>query len=287
MTRFLGLLLGIVICLTGCLGSGVSNDLLQSSGAAPIDDELQAPGFQKRIIPWDSNSLKSEIRFEPQGENASEGATPGLQLAAQRLKARHEALEDIANRLKSLSAAEPLPGESDRITLVEFARRRERVDKAVTDAMESDWKESLFLDKSGNAMLSVELPLKPIAEAVLLEGGGFADDSPTATQLSASARARAKAVDEAKAELIKKLLPMKGSRKLTVAQWISLNAKHKNDLIAMLDNARVLRSEERSTGGGKKEWFFSIEFDPRPLWDRIQEDQISYAASIAGTPDIP
>lgn len=274
----LPLLMACLCILTACAGGG-KVDPLTSSGRALIGEQMEGPGAQSRIIPWDGLVLEERVSFVLNSREDQEvaGQTPGLSAAMARLRARQEALDRIADRLGALQAAEPPPGEQVNLLVREFAKVQPQVDAAVREALSDGWTEDLSISQTGDARITLTLPLKEVAEVVLEQGGGFSPDSEIGSRLSARRTAQRESARKAMDDLYSKALELDAGRGLKVEDWILRQPVNANRLRGYLNNARVLRSEEVAEGD-QKYWKMELEFDPSQMMEEVRDDVDSLKA---------
>ncbi len=269
-----------VLLLSACVSTGAkgkAEDTPLSTGTAPIESELTAPGAQRRIVPWDSVVLESEVRYglTPR-ENATvpSGYTPGLLAAESRLEARRRAIEDLANRLGRLPASEPPPGESVRPTVADLAARRPALAAAIRQLLTGGWtEEAQRPEGSDEVLIRLTLPIKELAGVVLDQGGGFSPTDTVAEELSARARAQNAAMEAARRQLLQKLLETRASGKLTVKEWAIFSPVQAQWLNQYVRSAKVLRSEARPIASGGEEWLVELEIDSQPLREQVAKDE--------------
>lgn len=267
----------------GCAGRNGSDRVVTSTGRAPIDEQLQSAGFQKRILPWDNMVLTSEMRFEVRA-SANGETTPAAQDARARLEARRLGLVDLGRRIGRLPASEPPPGETARPSVVEFAEKRPAVRAAIEKALEENWTEQVGRDKQGQGVVVLQLPLTSVAEAVLAAGGGFSQESDIAQALDARARAQTLAIERARNEMGQEVLTRMGGDKLTIAQWASMFPANRDALIEEIRNARIVRSEAQPREGAgsptAEDWVVELELDLARLRSAVRADERTYRSEI-------
>lgn len=262
--RQLLIVLVAAIWQAGC-ATTAEPEPLWAEARVPIRAQITSSGFQQRIVPWDALVLESNAPIE-QIENAD--LSPGVREAAARLKAREAALEDLTVRLGQLAAAEPLPGERDRLNVSEFAERHPAVESAIAESFDSGWTEEVRRDRQGRAVLAVKLPLEKIAEAVLLRGGGFSPESEIGRTLGARSLAQKKALEEARKALAEKFVALPLSGKTTVLDWLA-DPVVAEEAASAVKGARVLRSEEVQSSE-QPAWLIELELEPDAVLQRIR-----------------
>jgi len=265
----LAILIGLVF---GCATTG-GNDrrLVTASGEAPISDQLVSPGHQSRIVPWDTLTLEASESYEL---SRSASSSPGLQGAVKRLNARRKAIATLAERIANYPAAEAPPGETQDLAIAEFARRHPSVDTAVRVALENGWTEEVVSGGQGRLALTLKLSLKPIAEVVLLQGGGFSPETEIASELNQRSWAQRQAMKKAREQLTKELGALAPRPGWTIARWAAIAPDNAALLQESLQNARVVRSEEKPPAqpGEEPRWLIELEADAASLLQKARAD---------------
>lgn len=276
-------LLVAVLLSVGCASRNGADLLVTAEGRAPIDEQLQSAGFQKRILPWDNLVLTSEMRFEVAPPKPGETTAAAVDARA-RLEARRRAVVDLGRRIGRLPASEPPPGETARASVTEFAERRPTVRTAIETALKENWTEQVGRDKQGQGVVVLQLPLKSVAEAVLAAGGGFSQESDVAQALDARARAQTQAIERARNQMGQELLTRMGGDRLTIAQWASMFPANREALIEEIRAARIVRSEAQPREGEDaadgEDWVVELELDMTRLRELVRDDERTYRDEI-------
>jgi hypothetical protein len=263
----------VLLAPLGCQKVHLSSQLVEVVVQAPIKNQLEAPGFQQRILPWDNTNLSvsAPMRLYPtETEEVSLQFTPGLFATEQRFQVRAKALEDLSQRLAVLPAAEAPPGESMGPRMMEFSRDFPRVEQVIKKQFENGFLEQLRVGRGGNAVLVLDLPLRPIAQAVLDHGGGFTPEHEVSRELSAVSLAKKQALQEARNRLREELYARPVVKDTTYGDWAQLNAMNFNRVEDLIKSARIEQSEEVKSEEGQSEWMMKLALDPSSLNDEIK-----------------
>lgn len=249
----------------------------RTSGEAALRSEIRVPvraeaegehAGQRRSIPWREETLRVQVRYhvlEDEEEYRPVGETPGLRAARARLRARNDARRELAARLAQLPAADPPPGERETLNLEEFSRRRSGMDDFISLQIEEAPAEELRGNPIEGFLLTLDLPMEPLAAEVLRRGGGFRPDGELSFARLARARAQQEAVEQARRELLGELLLREPVRGLTIAQWIQRDGYNRQQFLAATGRIAVLRSELQDDPESGEAWTVELEFDPEPL----------------------
>lgn len=275
-TIFLGFMM--ILLLSGC-GVTMRGDWIRSKARVPFEVDAEAPGAQKRIIPWSNRELITSSRYQlPVGEETTGDLSIGLVGGTRRLDAREILYNDLARQMNALEASEPPPGERGNRTLGDFSRNRPALQKRLNEILLAVEEKSVFTDE-GRVLIEATLPLREIADAVLLHGGGFSPDGPVGTEFGPRQRAAIAAEREATAELMRKISEYELTRDgMTVREWLQMDPLNARLFREELRAIRVTRSErdtEKSRGETEEKefWLVEMEFDARPLRTMVRERQ--------------
>lgn len=224
----------------------------------------------ERSIPWADRTLVARVRFraEPlRGESLPGGSTPGLYAAEARLKARTEAIDDLARQVGALEAGDRVAGSDAAPTLERLAAREPALARAIEVELTAPDRERLIQEnaQTGDTVLERRLPLEVLARAVLAVGGGF-----QAAQLDTQATAATTATRKAYESLALQIRGETFPDGQTMAEWAAAGPRRTAALERLVRNARVLRSEPVQTPEGGYEWYVELEVLRRDL-DALQD----------------
>lgn len=279
MTRFLPALILLLMTglSSGCMLTG-RGDLLKAKARVAFEVDAEAPGHQRRVIPWSNRELKASHRYElPYSEDHQGDLSLGLTGAMRRLNAREAVRAGLIRQLELLPASEPPPGEQQERNVAQFARNRPSLQQAIDKELLAV-EERLLHTTDGRVLVEVVLPLRGIAEEILQHGGGFLPEGPVASDFGPRQRAAVAAERQAIRELLEKILAHPVNRSLTIGQWIEGDPANRALLDQELRNVRVVRSEKESepigrSGEEREFWVYEVEFRARPLV-RLARDRI-------------
>lgn len=262
------LLLLLATMTSGCLSARAN--LLKASARVAFETDAEAPGHQKRIVPWSNRELKASHRYElPYSEDHQGELSLGLAGANRRLNARDAVTAELARQLDLLPASEPPPGEQQERNVGQFARNRPPLQEFINGELLAV-EENLLHTAEGRVLVEAVLPLKDIAGAILEHGGGFLPDGAIASDFGPRQRAAVAAERQAIRDLLGKVLAHPVNRDVTIGEWIERDPANRAMLDQELRNVRVLRSERETEpvrrGGEEREfWVYEVEFQARPL----------------------
>lgn len=265
----------VLLLLAGC-GITSRPDWIRSNARVAFEVDAEAPGSQRRIIPWSNRELKTDTRYRlPVGEETGGELSIGLVGGSRRLAAREVIFNDLSSQLSSLDASEPPPGERGNRSLAQFARNRPALQTRLNEILLAVEENSVFTDE-GRVMVEATLPLKEVADAVLLHGGGFLPDGPVGTEFGPRQRAAIAAEREATSQIMRRISDYELTRDgMTVRDWLREDPMNARILREHLSNIRMIRSEreaERSRGEEEEKefWVVELEFDAKPLRDSVR-----------------
>lgn len=266
LRRGLAIVCALGLALLGaCAGKG---NMVRGVAHVPVEEAIASDSAQKRTLPWDKLVLTASTDYArqvPDGMAASEGITPGLWAGGARLKARDAATLDLSRQLAKLPASEAPPGESRELNLEQFASRRPELNAMLREKLRAAVKEEVQNPDAPKAQLTLTLPLRDIAQAVLDQGGGFRPDQAMTTALGPRARAQAAAKSQAEQALMRDLLTRSVDGKTTFAQWADQSPDNRAKILRALAQAHVVRSQEMTKADGTKEWVHEVELDAAAL----------------------
>ncbi|MCC5877733.1 MAG: hypothetical protein JJU11_16045 [Candidatus Sumerlaeia bacterium] len=272
----LALLTCTFFLLAGC-GITSRPDWIRADAKIAFEVDAEAPGSQRRIIPWSNRELKTSTRYRlPVGEETGGELSIGIVGASRRLAAREVIFSDLSRQLSTLDASEPPPGERGNRSLGQFARNRPALQARLNEILQAVEEVSVFTDE-GRVMVEATLPLKEVAEVVLSHGGGFLPDGPVGTEFGPRQRAAITAEREATSRIMRKISDYELNRDgLTVREWLLEDPMNARTLREHLNNIRMTRSErevERPRGSEEEKefWVVEMEFDAKPLRDSVRD----------------
>ncbi len=260
----------ILLLALGCARK-IERGVVSGEARISVGDEVVSDSPQQRTLPWADMNIESSARFSVAGP-PSEGQmnlSRGTRMALAKLDAREAAIADVSRQLASLPAAEAPPGETGRLTLLQFSERRPALNFAMRGELESALEEEIRQASPDEGAMVIKLSLRPLAETLLLHGGGFRQENAIVQDAGPRARASAQALRLAREDLLKKLMERNIERDLTFEEWLQENPANRQLLVKSLENIRVIQSELVTRASDDSQWVTELEYDPAPLQSEI------------------
>lgn len=264
-------ILATLLSATSCASQKIA-PIVTGEAVVALPAALEAPGGQQRLLPWAAQEREATARLAlPFPMEANAPLSPGLEMGTRWLEARRAAQAELRRSTGELPAAEPPPGEASVLTLAQLAERRPGLRVAWEEALRGAEEERLQA-RAGGAAVRLRLPLGPLAEAVLQNGGGFSSDSALGRRALPETRAERQAAATAREELLRNLLqePVRGE--FTFYDWVRLNPLNQRTLQAAVSGVQVQQTTRTTTPQGKEGWRVVLEMDTTRLREEAAKD---------------
>jgi len=238
-----------MLCLAGCLGGAKAPKFVAASGEARIE---AAPPTE---IAWKADAVEGEGRAPaaPLGD----GDSVGLRVAAATPPAVAAARENLKSKVAILQAP---GGES----LSRFMASREDAAASIEQLLGTATTSHRYDAKTEEVVATARLELAPVAAAVEQSVAAKA-----VATLDPDQAAREKALRDARLQLRSRLLELKVTKRLTVADQIKWDVVLENEVAKAIRNARTVRDQKVGTDS----WAIELQADTKSIVETANREK--------------